>query len=186
MRDQNIKVLNSGLPRWLIEAAFAIMVLSAICSWHDFQMWFNAHCPVVLALVMNVGMVIMYFAVMKGMALLRHPLTAWWWAAIALCVAGFVTVSLGPAYALYNFYVASMLSLVALPLGTLLIIWHRGRLRAVGIWMIVRILFFTLLPVLLYVVLKVETDSTFDLVYEVACLLIESTYAWLLRRALIP
>ena len=186
MRDQNIKVLNSGLPRWLIEAAFAIMVLSAICSWHDFQMWFNAHCPVVLALVMNVGMIIMYFAVMKGMALLRHPLTAWWWSAIALCVAGFVTVSFGPAYALYNFYVASMLSLVALPLGTLLIIWHRGRLRAVGIWMIVRILFFTLLPVLLYVVLKVETNSPFDLVYEVACLLIETTYAWLLRRALIP
>ena len=79
-----------------------------------------------------------------------------------------------------------MLSLVALPLGTQLVVWHRGRLRAVGIWMIVRMLAFTLLPVLLYVVLNVETDSTFDLVYEVACLVIECTYAWLLRRALLP
>jgi len=185
MEEKNIKVLNSGMPRWLIEAAFAVMVLSAVCSWHDFQLWFNAHCPVGLALIMNVGMVTMYFAVMKGMALLRHPLTLWWWIAIVLCVAGFITVSLGPDYALYNFYVASLLSLVAFPLGTLLIIWHPGRLRAVGIWMIVRILAFTLLPVLLYVVLEVETNSTFDLSYEVACLLIECTYAWLLRRTLI-
>jgi hypothetical protein len=69
---------------------------------------------------------------------------------------------------------------------SLLIIWHQNRLRAVGIWIIVRILFFTLLPVLLYVVLNVETNSTFDLIYEVACLLIECTYAWLLRRTLIP
>jgi hypothetical protein len=72
-----------------------------------------------------------------------------------------------------------------LPLGTLLIIWHRGMLRTVGIWMILRMLVFTLIPVLLYVVLNVETDSTFDLAFEVACLLIESTYAWLLRRTLI-
>ncbi|MBR1503687.1 MAG: hypothetical protein IJ618_07395 [Prevotella sp.] len=186
MEYRTIKVLNSGLPRWLIEAAFIIMVLSAVCSWHDFQLWFNAHCPIALALVQNVGMIIMYFAVMKGMALLPHPLTALWWTAIALCVAGFITVSMGPAYALYNFYVASLLSLVALPLGTLLIIWHQNCLRAVGIWMIVRILFFTLLPVLLYAVLNVETNSTFDLIYEVACLFIECTYAWLLRRTLIP
>ena len=183
MKDKEVKVLNSGLPRWWVEAAFCLMVVSAVCSWHDFQMWFNAHFPLGLALAQNVGMVMMYYAVMRSMMPLRHPLTGWWWAEVVLCVAGFITVSLGPAYALYNFYVASLLSLVSLPLGTLLIIWHRGPLRTVGIWMILRILVFTLIPVLLYVVLNVETDSTFDLMFEVACLLIEATYAWLLRRS---
>lgn len=183
MKDKDIKVLNSGLPRWWIEVAFCLMIVSAICSWHDFQMWFNAHFPLGLALAQNVGMVMMYYAVMKSMAPLRHPMTVWWWAEMVLCAAGFVTVSLGPAYALYNFYVASLLSLIGLPMGTLLTIWHRGPLRAVGIWMILRNLFFSLIPVLLYVVLDVETDSTFDLVFEVVCLLIEVTYAWLLRRS---
>ncbi len=182
---KEIKVLKSGLPRWLIETAFVLMVLSAICSWHDFQVWFNANCPVALALAQNVGMVVMYFAVMKGMALLRHPLTWLWWVVIALCLAGFVTVSLGPAYGLYNFYLASLLSLAYLPLGTLLVIWHPGRLRALGAWMILRILVMTLIPVLLYVVLAVETNSIFDLTFEVACLLIETVYAWLLRRTLL-
>ena len=65
MEDKDVKVLNSGLPRWWVEAAFCLMVVSAVCSWHDFQMWFNAHFPLGLALAQNVGMVMMYYAVMK-------------------------------------------------------------------------------------------------------------------------
>ena len=185
MEEKQTEVLNSGLPRWLIEVATVVMVLSAICGWHDLQVWFNAHCPFALALAQNAGMVVVYYAIMMGMSPLRHPLTWLWWLSIALCVAGFVTVALGPAYALYNFYVASLFSLVYLPLGTLLVVWHPGRLRAVGYWMILRILVMTLIPVLLYVVLNIETDSTFDLSFEVICLCIEVVYALLLRRALL-
>jgi len=182
MKDKEIKVLNSGLPRWLIETAFVLMIASAICSWHDFQMWFNANCPIALALAQNAGMLVMYFAVMKGMAPLRHPLTGLWATVSVLCLAGFVTVALGPAYGLYNFYVASLLALAYLPLGTLLIVWYPGRLRTLGAWMILRILVMTLIPVLLYVVLDVKTDTTFDLAFEVACLFVEIAYAYLLRR----
>jgi len=177
--------LNHVLPRWLIEAAFVVMVLSAICSWHDIQVWISANCPVLLAVVQNAGMLVMYYAIMMAMRPLNHSLTWLWCCVIALGVAGFVTVTLGPAFALYNFYVATLHSLAYLPLGTLLMVWHPGRLRVVGGWMILRILVMTLIPVLIYVVLGISTGSVFDLIFEVACLLIEVTYAWLLRRALI-
>jgi len=185
MENKNSKALRSGMPRWLIEVTFVLMVISAICSWHDLQLWFNAHSPLLLAVAQNAGMVLMYVAMMRHMSRLSHPLTAGWWTLIVLCAVGFVTVSLGPAYSLYNFYAASLMTLVYLPMGTLLTVWHQGPLRAVGIWMIVRILVLTLIPVVLYVVLNVETSSTFDLLFEAVCLLTEVTYAWLLRRALL-
>lgn len=128
--------LNHVLPRWLIEAAFVVMVLSAICSWHDIQVWISANCPVLLAVVQNAGMLVMYYAIMMAMRPLNHSLTWLWCCVIALGVAGFVTVTLGPAFALYNFYVATLHSLAYLPLGTLLMVWHPGRLRVVGGWMI--------------------------------------------------
>lgn len=74
MEEKQTEVLNSGLPRWLTEAATVIMILSAICSWHDIQVWLNVHCPFALALAQNVGMVVMYYAVKKSRGVIRDQM----------------------------------------------------------------------------------------------------------------
>lgn len=35
--------VNSGLPRWLIEAAFVSYLLQAVVSWTDVSLWMEAH-----------------------------------------------------------------------------------------------------------------------------------------------
>lgn len=69
-----INRLVSGLPQWVITAVFIIMVVSAICTITPIDNWLKDHAPVVIALINTVGMIMMYFAAMRGMKRLYHPL----------------------------------------------------------------------------------------------------------------
>ncbi len=88
--DTNINHLESGLKRWIIEAAFAIMVISAICTTTSILNWMRAEQPLVNALLQTLGMVVIYWAYLRGMKKLSRPLTTLWWLAITLNLLGFL------------------------------------------------------------------------------------------------
>lgn len=62
-----INSLHSGLPRMLIEFAFALMVLSAVCTYGPVQSWMISHIPILTGLLNTAGMVVMYYAMLRGM-----------------------------------------------------------------------------------------------------------------------
>lgn len=62
-----INSLRSGLPRLLIEFAFALMVLSAVCTYGPIQNWMISHIPILTGLLNTAGMVVMYYATLRGM-----------------------------------------------------------------------------------------------------------------------
>lgn len=179
-----IDTLSSGFPRFVIETAFAIMVLAAICSYGSIQNWLNQHAPVLLALLNTVGMVTLYLAIQRGMKSLPHPLTALWWIAIGINLLDFVIFCLGDADFGLSAVTATVLPLIYLPLGILIFVWYRGRLGQVGMWMVLRILIVTLVPVLFYVtgLLKLSWGV---LAMEIITIATEIWYAWVLRRVLV-
>ena len=65
--NRNINRLTSGLPKWVITVAFIIMVAAAICTITQIDHWLKEHASAVIALINTVGMVIMYYAMMRGM-----------------------------------------------------------------------------------------------------------------------
>ena len=73
---RNIDHLDSGLPKWVITAAFIIMVAAAICTISQIDSWMKEHASIAIALINTVGMIAMYYATMRGMKHLYHPLTA--------------------------------------------------------------------------------------------------------------
>jgi hypothetical protein len=180
-----VSALDGRMSRWLVEAAFVVMVLSAVCHWGGLHVWVSTHLPVTFGLLENAGQLVMCLGVMRGMRPLAHPLTVLWWVVIVLCIVDMLNASLGQAVSLVGFYLALFWSLVYLPLGTLLCIWYRGRLRWLGVWMMLRVLVLTLLPVLLYVVLRVETGAVFDVLFEAVTVVLAVVYAWLFRTLLV-
>ena len=93
--SEQINSLHSGLPRILIESAFGMMVLSAMCSYGTIQNWMISHIPVLTGLINTAGMVVIYYAFLRGMKELTHPLSALWWIAIGMNLLGFVFFCLG-------------------------------------------------------------------------------------------
>ncbi len=79
-----------------------------------------------------------------------------------------------------SFVVACALPLCYLPLGALIIIWYRGLLQRLGIWMIVRILVIFLLPIAWYMLGIGLSDITLDAIIVI----IELIYAWQFYRLL--
>jgi hypothetical protein len=177
---RTIDRLESGLPQWIIIAAFIIMVVAAICTISQIDLWLKEHAPIGIALINTVGMVTMYYAAMRGMKRLYHPLTAWWIIVIALNIVGFFSILFESALPEVSFITACALPLAYLPLGALIIIWYRGRLQQMGIWMIVRILVVVLLPIAWYM-LEVGLN---DLFLDAIIVIIELIYAWLFYRLL--
>ena len=178
-----IDSLRSNLPRFVLDSAFAIMVLAAICSYHTVNEWMLAHVPVLYAVLTTIGMVVIYYACLRGMKELYHPLTWLWWVAIGLNLLGFVLGCFGEALHAINAATATLLPLIYLPLGILLLIWYRGRLGAVGHWMIIRILTVNLVPVFFYMAGFI--DTTWGLIaMEVITISVDIWYAWVLRRVL--
>ena len=94
-KQLQVDSLQSGLPRPVIESAFAVMVLSAICSYVPVNNWMYLHIPVVLGLIHTVGEAVIYYAFLRGMKGLAHPLTALWWIAIVVNLCDFVIFCLG-------------------------------------------------------------------------------------------
>ena len=177
---RNINHLDSGLPKWVITAAFVIMVVAAICTVTQIDLWLKEHASVVIALINTVGMVTMYYATMRGMKRLYHPLTAWWVIVLVLNILSFICILFEAALPEVSFIVACALPLAYLPLGALIIIWYRGRLQQVGIWMIVRILVVFLLPIAWYML---ETGLN-DVILDAIIVITELIYAWLFYRLL--
>ncbi len=175
-----INHLTSGLPQWVIIAAFIIMVAAAVCTITQIDSWFKEHASVAIALINTVGMVTMYYATMRGMKRLYHPLSALWIIVIALNIISFVAIMFEEALPEVSFVVACALPLCYLPLGALIIIWYRGLLQRLGIWMIVRILVIFLLPIAWYMLGIGLSDITLDAIIVI----IELIYAWQFYRLL--
>jgi hypothetical protein len=185
MKNQvQINSLSSGLPRAVIEAAFIVMVMSAVCSYSPVYNWMFSHIPIVLGLVNTVGMVVMYFGILRGMKGLPHPLTVLWWIAIGMNLLDFVIFCLGETAYDLSAVTATALPLVYLPLGCLLMIWYRGRLGKVGQWMIIRILVVNLVPVLFYVTGLFEFSWGL-IIMELITISADIWYAWVLRKVLV-
>lgn len=177
---RNISHLDSGLPKWVITAAFVIMVVAAVCTVTQIDHWMKEHASLGIALINTVGMVAMYYAAMRGMKRLYHPLTALWIIVLVLNIVSFVSILFEAALPEVSFIIACALPLAYLPLGALIIIWYRGRLQQVGIWMIVRILVVFLLPIAWYL-LGIGLD---DLFMDAIIVIIELIYAWQFYRLL--
>ena len=177
---RNINHLDSGLPKWVITAAFVIMVVAAICTISEIDLWLKEHAPVAIALINTVGMVTMYYATMRGMKRMYHPLTAWWVIVLVLNILSFICILFEAALPEVSFIVACALPLAYLPLGALIIIWYRGRLQQVGIWMIVRILVVFLVPIAWYM-LGIGLNNLF---LDTIIVIIELIYAWQFYRLL--
>ena len=177
---RNINHLICGLPQWVITTAFIIMVVAAICTITQIDHWLKEHAQVAIALINTVGMVTMYYATMRGMKRLYHPLTVWWIIVLALNIISFFAILFEAALPEVSFIIACALPLAYLPLGALIIIWYRGRLQQVGIWMIVRILVVFLLPIAWFM-LDIGLN---DLFMDAIIVIIELIYAWQFYRLL--
>ncbi len=177
---RNINHLDSGLPKWVITAAFVIMVAAAICTITQIDSWLKEHASVAIALINTVGMVTMYYAMMRGMKRLYRPLTVLWIIVLVLNVVSFISIIFESALPEVSYIAACALPLAYLPLGTLITIWYRGRMQQVGIWMIVRILVFYLLPIAWYLLLGGLNNMFLDAILVI----IELIYAWQFYRLL--
>ena len=177
---RNINHLTSGLPQWVITVAFIIMVAAAICTITQIDYWLKEHASAVIALINTVGMVIMYYATMRGMKRLYHPLKALWIIVLVLNIISFISILIEPALPEVSFITACALPLAYLPLGTLITIWYRGRMQQVGIWMIVRILVDFFLPIAWYM-LGIGLNVIF---LDSIIVVTELIYAWQFYRLL--
>lgn len=75
--DENKKpdrLYRRGIPRPVIETAIIIMAASAILSCSPISNWMSARIPWVQALVDTAGMVLVYYAYLRGMKPLQHRL----------------------------------------------------------------------------------------------------------------
>lgn len=176
--------VESGLPRWLIEAAFVCLLLESASNWTPLMHWMEAHVPLALAAVQTFGPLVMYVGLMRGMKPLYRPMTAAWWVVIALNIAG-VLPYLAPGL-LYTIGLplAVSLMLIYLPLGMAIAICYRGRLRWVGVCMALYILISSIVPVLSLLLFGPESGLA-NLPLEIPTVGIIAIYGWTMRRVLV-
>jgi hypothetical protein len=172
--------VDSGLPQWLLIAAFIGMLLQAVEWWSPFSNWVREHVHWLQAVIDTFGPLIMYYALMRGMRTLYRPMTKLWWLVLALNVAGFVT-GLSSEFELAALVVAVSLLLIYLPLGTAIAICYRGRLQQVGIWMVLYILTATIVPVV-SALLVGNASGTDNLLMEVLTVCVPLIYAIVIFR----
>ena len=183
---QVVNVLHSGVKRVWIEMGFFIMLLAAVCTITEIDTVLHSSFVGMLckATINTLGMVIIYYAMLKGMLPLHRPLTAMWMVLLALNAFGFcssVLAYFGAPFDSFDFWVAASLSLAYLPMGVLLIVWYRGKLGRMGLWMILRILTVTLLPLAWFMFLGDRLLTLRDIIV----LAVEVIYAYLLRDILV-
>jgi len=177
--------VDSGLPRWLIEAAFVCYLLQAVLNWAPLLHWVNdAHLSWVRGIVQTFGPVVMYVGLMRGMKPLYRPLTVWWWIVIALNLVGFVTELIPALMYSLGLPVAVSLMLVYVPLGSAIICNYCGRLRQVGLWMVLYILISSIIPVISFLLVGPESGLA-NLPLEIPTIAVIVIYAWVQRRVLI-
>lgn len=176
--------VDSGLPRWLIEAAFVCCLLQAACNWTPLLHWMEGHAPAALAIIQTFGALVMYVALLRGMRTLYRPYQIGWWLVIALNIAGFFTTLIPAISYSIGLPVAVSLMLVYLPFGCLIAFSYRGRLRHVGIWMALYILISSIVPVLSFLISGPDSGLA-DLPTEIATIGVIIVYAWVQRKVLV-
>lgn len=182
----HVDYVDSGLPHWLIEAAFVCYLLQAVINYAPLMHWMDdARLSWVRGIVQTFGAVVMYVGLMRGMKPFYRPFTVWWWIVIALNLAGFVTELVPAILYTIGLPVAVSLMLVYLPLGCAIAFSYRGRLRQVGLWMALYILISSIIPVVSF--LMVGPESGLDnLPMEIPTIAVIVIYAWMQRWVLIP
>ena len=176
--------VDSGLPRWLIEAAFVCYLLQAAINWTPLMHWMEEHASWAMAVIQTFGPLVMYFGLMRGMKLLYRPMTVAWWIVIALNIAGFIPLLFPSLIMVLGLPVAVSLMLIYLPFGCAIAYNYRGRLRQVGIWMALYILISSIVPVLWYLLLNPKLGLS-DLFLEIPTILVIAIFAWVMRRVLV-
>ena len=176
--------VESGLPRWLIELAFVCYLVQAACNWTPLMHWMESHASTALAIIQTLGAMVMYIGLLRGMKSLYRPFKIWWWLVIALTLAGFFTVLIPAIMYSIGLPVSISLMLVYLPLGSLIAISYRGRLRQVGIWMVLYILISSIVPVLSFLIFGPESGLA-NLPLEIPTIGVIIIYAWVQRRVLV-
>lgn len=177
--------LESGLPRWLIEAAFICYLLQAVVDWAPLLHWMNdANLSWVRAIIQTFGALVMYFGLLRGMKPLYRPMTIAWWIVIALNIAGFFTEMIPAIMFSIGLPVAVSLMLVYLPLGIALAVSYRGRLCWVGVWMALYIFISSIFPVVSYLLVGPESGLA-NLPLEIPTIAVIVLYAWAQRRVLV-
>lgn len=179
-----VDYVESGLPRWLIEAAFVSYLLQAAINWTPLMHWMEEHAPLASATIQTFGALVMYYGLMRGMKPLYRPMTVAWWIVIALNVAGFVPLLFPVLMATVGLPVAVSLMLVYLPFGCTIAYNYRGRLRQVGIWMALYILISSIIPVISFLLVGPESGLA-NLSMEIPTIAVIIIYAWVQRRVLI-
>ena len=179
-----VDYVESGLPRWLIEAAFVSYLLQAAINWTPLMHWMEEHAPLASATIQTFGALVMYYGLMRGMKPLYRPMTVAWWIVIALNVAGFVPLLFPVLMATVGLPVAMSLMLVYLPFGCTIAYNYRGRLRQVGIWMALYILISSIIPVISFLLVGPESGLA-NLSMEIPTIAVIIIYAWVQRRVLI-
>ena len=179
-----VNYVDSGMPRWLIEAAFVCCLMQAVCNWSPLLHWMEEHASWALAVIQTFGALVMYIGLLQGMKPLYRPMTVGWWIVIALNIAGFVAVLIPALMGPVGLPVAVSLMVVYLPLGCAIAYCYRGRLRQVGIWMALYILISSIVPVLTYLLFPADSWIG-NLSLEVPTIAVIVIYAWVLRRVLV-
>ena len=179
-----VNYVDSGIPRWLIEAAFVCCLMQAVCNWSPLLHWMEEHASWALAVIQTFGALVMYIGLLRGMKPLYRPMTVGWWIVIALNIAGFVAVLIPALMGPVGLPVAVSLMVVYLPLGCAIAYCYRGRLRQVGIWMALYILISSIVPVLTYLLFPADSWIG-NLSLEVPTIAVIVIYAWVLRRVLV-
>lgn len=175
----------SGLPRWLIEAAFVAWLLQAVINYGPIMDWItDSGNQWVDAIISAFGSIVVYLGLLSGMKSLYRPFTVLWWIIIALNIAGFITNMIPSIMFTVGLPVAVALMLVYLPLGCALAISYRGRLRQVGIWMALYILISEIIPVLAFLLLESMPEFA-NLLMEIPTIAVIVIYGWVLRRVLV-
>ena len=177
--------IDSGFPRWLIEAAFVCYLLQAVVNYAPLMHWMDdAHLSWVRGIVQTFGAVVMYVGLMRGMKSLYRPFTVWWWIVIALNLLGFMTELVPALMYRVGLPVAVSLMLVYVPLGSAILYNYRGRLRQVGVWMVLYILISSIIPVVSFLLVGPESGLA-NLSMEIPTIAVIVIYAWVQRRVLI-
>ncbi|MBO4811698.1 MAG: hypothetical protein J5552_09050 [Prevotella sp.] len=176
--------VESGLPRWLIEVAFASYLLQAAINWAPLMHWMEEHAPLASAAIQTFGALVMYFGLMRGMKPLYRPMTVAWWIVIVLNIVGFVPLLFPVLIETVGLPTAVALMLVYLPFGCAIAFCYRGRLRQVGIWMALYILISSIIPVLSYLLVGPESGLA-NLPMEIPTIAVIVIYAWVQRRVLV-
>ena len=182
--QSHVDYVDSGLPRWLIEAAFVCYLLQAAINWSPQMHWMGTHASWAVAVINTFGALVMYVGLMRGMKPLYRPFTAWWWVVIALNLAGFFTELIPSIMFSVGLPVAVSLMLVYMPLGCAIAFGYRGRLRQVGLWMVLYILISSIIPVISFLLVGPESGLA-NLPMEIPTIAVIVIYAWMQRRVLI-